>query len=211
MASFYVIRGKDNGQHFAIRGTNATIGRESSNQIQLRDTEVSRQHARIVRTSATAFEIIDNESSNGTFVNSRRVKSQPLRSGDRVQVGRTLLIFTGGPEPHSTRTNDTVEITHQREPHELSQIRSKMESHGVQLSLNPDLPASSASYTYSADPNIWEIVYQVSQAIHRTVDLDDLLAQVLDLIFHWIDCDRSYILMQDDVQRGPQTDAWPQS
>jgi signal transduction histidine kinase len=39
----------------------------------------------------------------------------------------------------------------------------------------------------------------VGQAISRTVDLDDLLRQVLDLIFQWITCDRGCILMIDDV------------
>ncbi len=39
----------------------------------------------------------------------------------------------------------------------------------------------------------------MGQAISRTVDLDDLLRQVLDLIFDWIACDRGCILMIDDV------------
>lgn len=205
MASLYAIRGKDNGQHFAIRGSNATIGRESSNQIQLRDTEVSRQHARIVRTGPSQFEIVDNHSSNGTFVNSRRIKSQILRSGDRVQVGRTLLIFTGGPEPYSTRSLDDVMIVPQNEPNELELIRSSLESQSVLVA--PDSLSDVGSQTLDpaelssqdVDATGWEIVYQVSQAINRTIDLNELLLQVLDLIFQWIQCDRGCILMLDDV------------
>ena len=74
MASFYVIRGKDNGQHFPIRGTVATIGREAVNQIRLRDTEVSRNHAKVIRTEEGGHRIVDNGSSNGTYVNSRRIE-----------------------------------------------------------------------------------------------------------------------------------------
>src|SRR5690606_970850 len=44
------------------------------------------------------------------------------------QVGRTLLIYTGGPEPHSTRTRGQVEILADRHPTDLSRIRASFES-----------------------------------------------------------------------------------
>ena len=214
MASFYVIRGRDNGQHFAIRGASASIGREAINQIQLRDSEVSRRHARIIRTAESNFEIVDNGSSNGTFVNGRRVQSHVLKSGDRVQVGRTLMIFTGGPDLNSTRSIEAVEIVTPGSADSLSQIRSSMESQLATASSQTDpdqIPADSllpsttgedkspALKTSSSAGGGLEIFYQVGQAIHRTVDLADLLTQVLDLIFRWIDCDRGCILMNDDI------------
>lgn len=203
MANFYVIRGKDSGHRFAIRGGLTTIGRESSNQIKLNDTEASRQHAMIVRNDESEFEIRDSGSSNGTFVNSRRVETKVLHSGDRVQIGRTLMVFTGGPDPHSTRSLEAVEIVVGRVPNDLSQIRSSLESNyapSVPLSLASEPSAdgdSSISVVRTFDD--WELVYQVSQAINRTGDLDDLLVQVLDLIFQWIECDRGCVMMLDEV------------
>lgn len=210
MASFFVIRGKDKGQHFAVRGANATIGREATNQIQLRDTEVSRRHARIIRKDNSTFEIVDAKSSNGTFVNSRRVESKVLKSGDRVQVGRTLLIFTGGPEPLSSQAIERVEIVASDAPHEISRIRSSLESHSAMLGEVFPTGDSSASAQErdSSDAEVsrpqgdaerWEFVYKVSQAINRTGDIHDLLAQVLGLIFDWIECDRGCVLMTEDV------------
>lgn len=211
MASFYVVRGRDNGQHFAVRGASATIGRESANQIQLHDSEVSRRHARIVRTGPSNFEIVDNQSSNGTFVNGNRVESQVLRSGDRVQVGRTLMIFTGGPDLQSTRSIDAVEIVSPGQAGELSQIRSSIDS---QLAVASDVSAQftaeserdqtpanekAVGETLSKAKSNLEVVYQVGQAIHRTGDLSELLNQLLELIFHWIECDRGCILMNDDI------------
>lgn len=240
MASFYVIRGKDNGQHFPIRGAVATIGREAVNQIRLRDTEVSRNHARVLRTEDGAHQISDNGSSNGTYVNSRRVDKKLLQSGDRVQVGRTLMIYTGGPEPHAQAVAEQVEIVSDNSPANRSQILSSLESMHVRQAalVRPSNSASEhqrpqrRSPTTSSDsspsssqvipplpktteqpaPTLppppqsnqltssdWEIIYQVSQAISRTGDLDDLLIQVLDLIFEWIDCDHGCFLMLDDV------------
>ena len=39
--------------------------------------------------------LVDLGSSNGTFVNNERVEQKELASGDQVQVGRTVMLFTG--------------------------------------------------------------------------------------------------------------------
>lgn len=215
MASFYVIRGKDNGQHFPICGAVATIGREAINQIRLRDTEVSRNHAKLVRSEDGGHRIEDNGSSNGTFVNSLRIDRKVLQSGDRVQVGRTLMIYTGGPEPNPQPISNAVVIVAEQPAVEQSHIRSSLESmrvsHASLLGVQEPiglLPAEIPSAIEQPTPKAasddrptsdWEIIYQVGQAISRTVDLDDLLNQVLDLIFQWIECDRGCFLMLDDV------------
>ncbi len=219
MASLYVIRGRDNGQHFLLRGSSVTIGRDTANQIQVHDTEVSRHHARIEIAEDKTHRLTDLGSSNGTFVNSRRVDSQVLRSGDRVQVGRTLMIFTGGPEPLTpVSVNESVDIIAQDEPVELSHIRTSMpkpsdskrfqfaSAEAAHSAIVETIHVPDASHTQPLPLNQsdearthWEIVYLVGQAISRTIDLEDLLRQVLDLIFQWIACDRGCILMIDDV------------
>ena len=212
MASLYVIRGRDNGQHFLLRGSSITIGRDTANQIQVHDTEVSRHHARIEIVDDKSLRLTDLGSSNGTFVNSRKVTNQILRSGDRVQVGGTLMIFTGGPEPLTPPANDVVNIVGKDTSMDLSQIRSSMQTPKERSNLSSVSGIAKTPNIASEDPGAvplvsetaelrthWEIVYLVGQAISRTVDLDDLLRQVLDLIFQWIACDRGCILMIDDV------------
>jgi serine/threonine-protein kinase len=69
------------------------IGREASQEGRLgQDAEISRQHARIARSGA-AFSIEDLGSTNGTFVNGRRITGPEILSpGDRIQVGATTLV-----------------------------------------------------------------------------------------------------------------------
>lgn len=201
MASVYVIRGQDHGQHFSIRGTQSTIGRDSSNQIRLNDSEVSRQHAVINRLSNGEFEIRDFGSSNGTFVNSRQIQTATLRTGDRIQVGRSLMLFTGGVEVNSTHSLDSIEIVATTD-NELSQIRSRAESRLGELSVFQapvGEQGAEANSSEAATLNNGEIVYQVSQAISRTVDIGQLLDKVLLLIFQWIECDRGCIMLLDEV------------
>ena len=230
MASFYVIRGKDSGQHFLIRGAVAAVGRDAVNQIRLRDTEVSRNHAQVRRMENGGHELIDCGSSNGTYINSRRIDRKVMQSGDRVQVGRTLMIYTGGPEPQASRSAEHVEIVAPGYPGDVSHIHSSLASppvdkglsqgspgdaladspaaprsapatgeHAAQPAAASGLAAASDLTSGEATSSDWEIVYRVGQAISRTGDLDDLLTQVLELIFQWIACDRGCLLLVDDI------------
>jgi pSer/pThr/pTyr-binding forkhead associated (FHA) protein len=57
---------------------------------------VSRRHAEVIRTG-TAFEIIDQRSLNGTYVNGERVDRSALRNGYEVRVGKFRLNFFASP------------------------------------------------------------------------------------------------------------------
>ena len=73
-------------------GDEVLIGRDSGMQVVLGDGKVSRHHATICRDGDT-WVVIDAESRHGTFVNGERVSRQPLRDGDRLQIGATVLRF----------------------------------------------------------------------------------------------------------------------
>ena len=107
MASLFVIRGRDQGRRFEL-SDGLTLGRESVNAIQLHDTEVSRRHAQI-RIRDGQFWLADLKSSNGSFLNDQRIDEHALRSGDRVQVGRTLMIFTSSDGGESDVTSGVFE------------------------------------------------------------------------------------------------------
>lgn len=68
------------------------IGRDPRNHLVLRDNLVSRGHARISRGQA-GWQITDLRSLNGTWVNDRRISQCLLRNGDRIRLGRILMIF----------------------------------------------------------------------------------------------------------------------
>lgn len=74
----------------ALAAGTLTIGRKSDNDIHLDDSTVSGRHAKIV-TYFSASHIEDLGSTNGTFVNGRRVRMHTLRPGDVVAIGRHTL------------------------------------------------------------------------------------------------------------------------
>lgn len=70
-----------------------TLGRSAENQMVLVDTQVSRFHARIVK-SGDSWMIADLHSSNGTFVNEQKITIQNLALGDRIRLGENIeLVF----------------------------------------------------------------------------------------------------------------------
>jgi Nif-specific regulatory protein len=69
-----------------------TIGRHSSNHLQLDDDRVSRTHARLVCRGGR-WHIEDGGSRNGTFVNSQPVTQSVLESGDLIRIGERLVLF----------------------------------------------------------------------------------------------------------------------
>ena len=73
-------------------GDDLVLGREAAGPGLLQgDTQASRQHARIYRAQG-ALAIEDLGSTNGTFVNAKKLASPvALHLGDRLQVGRTVL------------------------------------------------------------------------------------------------------------------------
>lgn len=75
-----------NGNAWAIPGGETFIGRGLDNGIVIEDPHVSRQHARI-SYDGRSCKLTDLESSNGTFVNGRRIRTASLKPGDRVAFG----------------------------------------------------------------------------------------------------------------------------
>ncbi len=86
-ASLTISRGPGAGRRFDIVAAVVTIGRDAQCDVQVAETWVSRQHARIT-WSGTEYIVEDLGSTNGTFVDGERVVgSRELRSGDRLQLG----------------------------------------------------------------------------------------------------------------------------
>jgi hypothetical protein len=74
-----------------------SVGRSSSCDVVLNDHRSSRHHAN-VQWTGREWEVVDLESTNGTYVNGLRIHHPyPLRMGDRVTVGDTTLVLRSAP------------------------------------------------------------------------------------------------------------------
>ena len=92
LVTFQVLEGIDKGRTYRELPTPITIGREEGNLLRLNDERVSRFHAKVQFDNEEII-LTDLESTNGTRVNGHVVQIRRLRPGDRIGVGRSLLLY----------------------------------------------------------------------------------------------------------------------
>ncbi len=80
------ITGVQAGNEFIIRKPITTLGRALDNDIVLESGDISRHHARLEYANEQ-IRVVDLDSTNGTRVNGKSVRSQSVRSGDEVAFG----------------------------------------------------------------------------------------------------------------------------
>jgi len=76
-----------------LPGNIKTIGRSSGAQFIVDAALVSRLHCRL-SAGAAELQVDDLDSTNGTFVNGKRIKRSSLKEGDRLGVGRVELLIS---------------------------------------------------------------------------------------------------------------------
>lgn len=79
-------------ERISITRTPITIGRLSTNDVVLADSNVSRRHAELRQDGGT-WTLVDLGSTNGTLVNGKLAKQHALRDGDRISFGTRALLF----------------------------------------------------------------------------------------------------------------------
>ena len=84
---------EDNDIAYSLTGAPEKIGRESTNEIVVSDINASRTHAEIHMEPNGSWIISDLGSTNGLYVNGRRVNAAQLRDADVVLIGTTRLEF----------------------------------------------------------------------------------------------------------------------
>ncbi len=95
--TFQVLEGVDKGRVFRDLAIPVTIGREEGNLLRLNDERVSRYHAKIQFDNGDVI-LTDLDSTNGTRINGNPIQIRRLRPGDRINLGRSVLLFGSNEE-----------------------------------------------------------------------------------------------------------------
>ena len=198
VATLLVILGPDQGKVLKLRPGTYRIGRDRYSHLQLRDTEVSRRHAVLHVTEKGAW-IEDVGSSNGTFVNGERVERQALKTGDRIRMGRSVLVLTGA-EAEASATASRVDLVAGNPAVERSAIVHRL------------APQRSASELLRAEPlpdaqlgaalAHLAILFETSQVVSRIVEIPQLLERVLELALRSVPAERGVALLRRDGEEG---------
>ena len=192
LATLRVLHGPDEGHSFDLPVESAVIGR-SSEHVPLSDSSASRRHAEIHAVHGQ-WVLSDLNSSNGTYVNGMRVLAPtPLKAGDRIKVGRTVLLLDGddvgghhGGASDVERRANLQGQTGTSGPSVLGAVGASGDSVILQPPEATDAVAA------------WNVVYRIAEMIGIFESVDALLEHVADVIFTHLIVDRLVLLTRDD-------------
>jgi two-component system, NtrC family, sensor kinase len=201
--SLFVIQGRNRGSRYDLSHHEGamSIGREAGNFVQLDDNEVSRRHAEIRRVGESFF-VGDLKSSNGTWLNSRKIERAELSSGDQIQVGRTILVYArDGADVPATGLVDIVPGSNGGDGSRIVRTAREADVGGDPL---PD--DTQNRWLARARSNL-QVMYRTALAVSHTLDIDELLGRILQLVFEWVEADRGCIMLLDPESKQLRTKA----
>lgn len=96
--SLTIVTEHDFGRQYYLDKAEIIIGRDDDCDICLQDERTSRKHTKIVgepgRKSGPYFKVVDLGSTNGTYINDKRIKEAALGDGDRLHIGHTIFKYS---------------------------------------------------------------------------------------------------------------------
>jgi adenylate cyclase len=168
-----------------------TLGRHPNNSLRLMDREVSKEHATIERV-AGGYLLRDLGSSNGTFVNGRRVRELKLREGDEISLGNSRFVYRDGDKERPTSPNVTVVASAQSIPAFLAQIEHVEEAEFRPAEQLNDISALRLDYEK----------LRIAHEFHRQVGLErdqkSLFDKILNVAFQLLAADNAVLFLVDE-------------
>lgn len=154
MPRLVLLNGPETGKAFELTSPETIIGRQAGAHLRLEGPKVSRRHARVFR-HGQGFRVEDLGSSNGTFLNGAKLQAPvELNALDEIGIGSCFLRYEGAEA--------ALEVT----------IRARTAA----STANAELYRGNAAHKL-------EVILRLSTDLGRTLEVPQLLAQVLDHLF----------------------------
>lgn len=218
----YLVVNPEHGTEVIRLEDETSIGRESSCDVRLDDRRVSRCHCRIVRTASGLFQLEDLQSVGGTHVNGVQITSLTLRTGDRIVLGQTELVFchtrpSTASQPPTERTLE--DTTHgptgglEEQLEELRRLLTRLEErHGgeglsqAELAVSQAIGGSPLDLLTRQRNRLLEVM-EINRALTTELDLGRLLEMILEHLVHLVDAEQAFLIMFDEAGE-PRVEAY---
>ncbi len=168
----------------------AIIGRSSKNQIRLTDPAASGKHCAIFFDENRGFIVRDLCSSNGTFVNGKRIGDDTiLADGDVIRLGETKCVFSW-EEP--VGSFDEFRHSDNLETHIQSQVAP-----GAQANFLPEAQILDEKHLRT-DYEKLRVTYELQRDIGLEMNIDKILKKILSRTYEFLKYDRGVILLVNE-------------
>ena len=171
-------------------GDSNVLGRSTTASVRLGDREVSRKHSQI-DLEGDKFVLRDLGSSNGTFLNGKRILGpSKLEDGDEVVIGTSKMEFRltrGPPRPKN------AEIVHIGTTGALEGVVARTAAKATFVPVEQIQDVNQLRRDYER----LRVGHEFSTYIRLERDLNELLARILEVAFDLIPCDNGVVLLRD--------------
>jgi transcriptional regulator with GAF, ATPase, and Fis domain len=171
-----------------------TLGRDPTNTVPVIDPSVSRKHC-LFRREDERVQVKDLSSRNGTVVNGMTVQEHWLRHGDDIAVGDSVFLFLQKEDEELLQSGGRVEFDDSQPASETKIIHPK-----EVMYLQPDRLLRELPATSQVARNL-NALLKISRVVHAIRDLDELQAQLLDLVFEVVPASRGAILLAEGAEQ----------
>ena len=177
MAILEIVSGIDSGVTHELKTRETMIGRHSECQIVLRNSTISRRHARI-RQDGDHYVIDDMDSQHGTRVNGETVRlAARLRNGDEILLSQIRMVF---------RTSAEDDDIDDDRPSSIITSLDVLQAAGLKKD--------------SQSAPKWRALLEITRALGVSLDLQEILPNVLQNIFQILSqASRGCILLADQA------------
>lgn len=210
MPSIHVIAKDGRIYDHTVSKNETTIGRGKDNDIILKDTTISRNHARIKKSKKDYF-IVDLGSFNGTWVNDKSIQNVQLRHNDQIKIGLTRLIFKDHEDKFES--SDVLVFDTDDGPDDLKIIKSNplgdyrqseellvegFKGKDSRITLE-DIKLKDRTeegvFKLERSNKVLFVLYEISRQLNSIGDFNELLNKIMDLIFMIIDADYGFLIL----------------
>lgn len=179
-----IIEGPDSGAMFQVPSNEPQLIGRSSEALPISDTTVSRRHAELTPDGGKWY-LRDLQSQNHTYINGVEISTRTrIREGDVIRVGATVFLIG---EAETSRIN-TVELVDE------DRIDSEVEH---RLSANEDSVVLAEPEPSRAAVDHLRVIYQLTTITSRLLDRQQLLNEVMELVFNEFEPERGVIMLLD--------------
>jgi adenylate cyclase len=193
-----------------------SIGRTPENDLEVKDSLISRKHSSIVK-KGDRYVIYDLGSSNGTFVNREKIEMKVLDTGDIIRIGDTEITYRDEKPKESVLRGKPAAAgpTAKREGgpgapgpgsrYIVQHVDDIAESYSINISnkIGAGLSLMDARKEPQGDraakeSKMFFILFQVGRELTSAPTLDKMLQRSMQLIFEIINADRGVMILLDD-------------
>jgi putative nucleotidyltransferase with HDIG domain len=199
MLHLRVISGSSKGRTVSLDESQLplSIGRDPENTISLDHNAISRFHCTI-SSEHGAYYIHDNNSTNGTYLNGRRVEKERVSPGDELIIANVGIVIEASPKSiYETHAPLDVNVS--------IDIKSKSDNSLTLANPTEDMGVREflAGFAQDEDSRSYralKMLYESDRAFRDIEDLKQLMENLLDLIMDHIPASRGYVfLLQRDT------------